>query len=109
AGIVGLLAADIIASTSFFGSIVTVLCALVVVGAIMTQLERLPKASRVDDGENLSALRALSIGLVQVFALIPGVSRSGSTIIAGRLTGLPTDKAAEYSFLASIPIMSGVA
>src|SRR5690606_16390562 len=42
AGIVGLLAADIIASTSFFGSIVTVLCALVVVGAIMTQLERLP-------------------------------------------------------------------
>ena len=109
AGIVGLLAADIIASASFFGSIVTVLCALVLVGVVMTQLERLPKASHVKDGDGLTALRALSIGLMQVFALIPGVSRSGSTIIAGRLMGLPTDKAAEYSFLASIPIMSGVA
>ena len=45
---------------------------------------------------------------MQVFALIPGVSRSGSTIIAGRLMGLPSAGAAEYSFLASIPIMCGV-
>jgi len=45
---------------------------------------------------------------VQVFALIPGVSRSGSTIIAGRLAGLGPAAAAEYSFLASLPIMLGV-
>lgn len=41
-------------------------------------------------------------------ALIPGVSRSGSTIIAGRLSGLGARAAAEYSFLASLPIMLGV-
>jgi undecaprenyl-diphosphatase len=46
--------------------------------------------------------------LIQVFALIPGVSRSGSTIIAGRLLGLNSVTAAEYSFLASVPIMLGV-
>lgn len=43
-----------------------------------------------------------------MFALIPGVSRSGSTIIAGRLAGLSPAAAAEYSFLASLPIMLGV-
>lgn len=74
----------------------------------MVGLERIPRASAVKDGEHLSPLRALLVGLAQVFALIPGVSRSGSTIIAGRLAGLKDDQAAEYSFLASLPIMFGV-
>ena len=43
-----------------------------------------------------------------MLALVPGVSRSGSTIIAGRLVGLNPASAAEYSFLASLPIMLGV-
>lgn len=108
AGIVGFLAADFIANTTFFGSMVTVLIASVVVGVVMILLERLPKAAEVADGERLSVSKALLIGVVQVLALIPGVSRSGSTIIAGRLMGLPPAAAAEYSFLASIPIMCGV-
>lgn len=108
AGIVGLLASDFIARTSFFGSIVTVMCTLAVVGVVMIVLERIPKASRVTDGSALSAPRAFAIGAMQVFALIPGVSRSGSTIITGRLVGLSAEKAAEYSFLASLPIMGGV-
>lgn len=108
AGIVGLLASDLISNASFFGSVTTVLVSLVVVGAVMTQLERFPKAKPVGDGANLTVPKALCIGVLQVFALIPGVSRSGSTIIAGRLMGLPPDRAAEYSFLASIPIMLGV-
>jgi undecaprenyl-diphosphatase len=41
-------------------------------------------------------------------ALIPGTSRSGSTMIAGRLSGLSFQQAAEYSFLLSIPVMGGV-
>lgn len=108
AGVVGLLAGDFITDTAFFGSIYTVLTTLVVVGVVMVLLDRLPKASKVIDGEKLTVLRALAIGVLQVFALIPGVSRSGSTIIAGRLMGLSSEKAAEYSFLASLPIMGGL-
>ncbi len=108
AGIVGFTLASFINSAAFFGSLVVVAVTLGVVGVIMVLLERFPKASAVKDGELLSPKRALLIGLVQVFALIPGVSRSGSTIIAGRLAGLGTAAAAEYSFLASLPIMFGV-
>ena len=109
AGIVGYLLADFIQNTpSFFGSAVTVAVTLAVVGFVMIILEKLPHASPVDDGEKLPPLRALAIGGAQMLALIPGVSRSGSTIIAGRLAGLKPAEAAEYSFLASLPIMIGV-
>lgn len=108
AGLVGFFGSDFIASTHFFNSVLTVICALVLVGALMIVLDRLPSASPVEGGEQLTLLKALVIGALQVFALIPGVSRSGSTIIAGRLAGLPAEKAAEYSFLVSLPIMFGV-
>ena len=51
---------------------------------------------------------SIIVGLFQCIALFPGVSRSGATIIAGKFAGLKSDKAAEYSFLALIPIMLGV-
>jgi undecaprenyl-diphosphatase len=108
AGLVGYVASDFIATEPFFGSIITVLVALVVVGIVMVVSEKLPHLSARQDGAELSWKRALAIGLVQVCALIPGVSRSGSTIIAGRLAGLSAASAAEYSFLASLPIMLGV-
>ena len=108
AGIVGYLLSDFINSSWFFGSLVVVACGLIIVGIIMVVLEKLPKAKEVSSGEALSPLRALIIGLVQMLALIPGVSRSGSTIIAGRLSGLSARSAAEYSFLASLPIMLGL-
>lgn len=108
AGLIGFFGGDFIASTHFFNSIVTVICALVLVGVLMIVLDRLPKTSTVDDGGELPPPRALTVGMIQILALIPGVSRSGSTIIAGRLMGLPGAKAAEYSFLVSLPIMLGV-
>lgn len=108
AGIVGFLLADFIDQTPFFGSVVTVIVTLAFVGVLMVVLERLPKASKVVAGEDLSPWRALAIGVAQILALIPGVSRSGSTIITGRLMGLSAAQAAEYSFLASLPIMLGV-
>lgn len=108
AGAVGYVLADWISDSSFFGSLVVVMVTLGLVGGLMVVLERLPKFTKVKDGENLSAPRALTIGVAQMIALIPGVSRSGSTIIAGRFMGLEPAAAAEYSFLASLPIMAGV-
>lgn len=108
AGLVGLVFSGFIQTNPFFGSIVTVTVALAVVGVVMIVLEKLPHASPVKDGDHLKPSRALVIGFVQIFALIPGVSRSGSTIIAGRLMGLSAAKAAEYSFLASLPIIGAL-
>ena len=108
AGIVGFLLAGFIEEASFFGSAVVVAVTLAVVGFLMIIIEKLPHASPVKDGEKLSGWRALIIGGAQTLALIPGVSRSGSTILAGRFMGLKPAEAAEYSFLASLPIMIGV-
>ena len=108
AGVVGFVLAGFIETTPFFTSAVVVAVTLAVVGIVMVVLEKLPHAKEVKDGEHLSSWRALAIGGAQMLALIPGVSRSGATIIAGRLSGLKPAEAAEYSFLASLPIMAGV-
>lgn len=108
AGAIGFFASDFIGSNWFFASLVVVTVSMFTFGVIMIVLEKLPRASEVKDGEFLSSKRAFFIGCVQVLALIPGVSRSGSTIIASRLAGLSASAAAEYSFLASLPIMLGV-
>lgn len=108
AGVAGLLLSDFIGSNPFFVNIFVVLATLSLVGVLMIVLEKLPKASAIEDGSSLPWHRALIIGLAQMAALVPGVSRSGSTIIAGRLSGLEPKQAADYSFLASIPIMVAV-
>ena len=109
AGLAGYLLSGFISDNSFFSSITVVVVALIVLGVVMLIIDKLPHASPVKTGEELPWHRALAIGFAQMLALVPGVSRSGSTIIAGRLSGLPHKEAAEYSFLASIPIMLAVA
>ena len=59
--------------------------------------------------EKMNWLRALLIGLAQALALIPGVSRSGATMTAGRATGLSREAVAKYSFMAALPIIAGAA
>lgn len=108
AGIVGLFFANAIEEAPFFSSPWVVAIMMLLVGVVMIRLEKLPRLSSVEDGEHLSPRRALGIGLAQVVALIPGTSRSGATIIGGRLSGLDPAAAAEYSFLLSIPLMLGV-
>jgi len=108
AGLIGFLLASVIETTPFFGNLFVVATAMALIGIVMIVLEKLPKAKPVKDLETLPRRRALIIGLVQILALIPGVSRSGSTIIAGRLSGFSAEQAAEYSFLVSLPIMLGV-
>lgn len=107
AGLAGLLLANFIEQSGFFGSPWVVAVTLAVVGMGLVVLETLPKKQHTTE-RTMSRSRALTIGLVQVAALIPGTSRSGSTIIAGRLMGLTPAAAAEFSFLMSIPIMCGV-
>lgn len=108
AGLIGLLLSDIIENNSFFNSLFTVAAAMGIVGLIMVAIDKLPHMSKLENENHLTPIRALFIGLSQTFALIPGTSRSGTTIIAGRLVGLDSESSAEYSFLASIPIMCGV-
>jgi undecaprenyl-diphosphatase len=65
------------------------------------------KAARVHDVDDMTPMDALKVGLAQCFALIPGTSRSGSTIIGGMLFGLDRRVATEFSFFLAIPIMFG--
>lgn len=108
AGLIGLTFAEFIGSNWFFSNGWVVVVMLATLGVVMVVLPKIPKLSSVKDAEQLSMPRALAIGCAQALALVPGVSRSGSTIIAGRLLGLQAAQAAEYSFLVSIPIMLGV-
>lgn len=98
AGAVGFFFADFIGTTAFFASAVTVVFTLAIVGVLLITVEKLPKASEVKDGEHLSGSRAFIIGVAQMIALIPGVSRSGATILAGRFSGLKPADAAECNF-----------
>lgn len=64
------------------------------------------KKSHIDDVEKVSYKQALFIGLAQIFALIPGTSRAGSTIIGAMLVGLNRKASAEFSFLLALPVMT---
>jgi undecaprenyl-diphosphatase len=59
----------------------------------------------IDDVEKISYKQALWIGIAQIFALIPGTSRAGSTIIGAMLVGLNRKASAEFSFLLAFPVM----
>lgn len=108
AGVIGLVLSKVIEKMPFFSSLTTIGFAMGFVGLIMIFVNKLPHLSKLKDENELTPGRALAIGLAQTFALIPGVSRSGSTIITGRVMGLDSKSAAKYSFLASLPIMIAV-
>jgi undecaprenyl-diphosphatase len=66
------------------------------------------KQNVIDDVEQISLKQSILIGLAQVFALIPGTSRAGSTIIGALLVGLSRKASAEFSFLLAMPVMIAV-
>jgi undecaprenyl-diphosphatase len=80
--------------------------AFIVGGVVMLVLERRLTQPVVDRAENTPLPRAFAVGVCQTFALIPGVSRSGATIIGGIAAGLSRTAAAEFSFFVAIPTMS---
>ena len=69
--------------------------------------KRPPGAVRVEHVDDMTAMDALKVGLVQCFAMIPGTSRSGSTIIGGMLLGLSRQAATDFSFFLAIPTLAG--
>jgi undecaprenyl-diphosphatase len=78
---------------------------MIVMGGLLLLAERLGKHSI--DLTHIRAPQALGVGLAQALALIPGVSRSGSTITAGLFFGLRRETAARFSFLLSTPVVLG--
>ena len=64
-------------------------------------------AARVQSVDDMTPLDALKVGLVQCFAMIPGTSRSGATIIGGMLLGLSRKAATDFSFFLAIPTLIG--
>jgi len=89
-------------------SLTIVAAALVVGGVLMLVVDRIAKLERTI--ESLNRRDAIIIGFAQALALIPGVSRSGSTIVMGMLVGFDRTTAARFSFLLSIPavVLSGL-
>ena len=88
---------------------VVVAIALIVYGVAFLFLEKWKPAGRerVGDVGQISYLTAFLIGCFQVLALVPGTSRSGSTILGAMLLGLSRTAAAEFSFFMAIPTMAG--
>jgi undecaprenyl-diphosphatase len=84
---------------------VPVALAFVVGGVIILLVERRPASPRVEEARAMSALDALKVGVAQCFALIPGTSRSGATIIGGMLCGLSRKAATEFSFFLAVPTL----
>src|SRR3982075_4150957 len=86
-------------------SAVPVASAFIVGGLIILFVEREKLPFRVDSTEAMTWLDALKVGIAQCFALIPGTSRSGATIIGGMLFGLSRRAATEFSFFLAVPTL----
>lgn len=104
AAILGLLFSKIIKGYLFHA--VPVALAFIVGGIIILLVERNPRPhSRVESVSEMTWLDALKVGFAQCFALIPGTSRSGATIIGGMLFGLSRKAATEFSFFLAVPTL----
>ncbi len=89
-----------------FESPLVIAWALIVGGLVLIAVERLPqRATTTHDLQQVSLLQALGIGVAQVLALVPGVSRSGSSIVGGLLGGLDRRTATAFSFYLAIPTL----
>lgn len=110
AAIVGFLLRDFITEVLFSPAVVGVM--LILGGIAFLVIDR-PREGEDDSQEqavelsSISMRQALMVGVIQVLALIPGTSRSGSSIIGGLLSGLNRPTAAAFSFYLAIPVLGG--
>ena len=104
--VLGLAIGKVIKAHLFIPTVVA--AAFIVGGFIILWAERRPASTvRVQSVDDMTPWDALKVGLVQCFAMIPGTSRSGSTIIGGMLLGLSRQAATDFSFFLGIPTLIG--
>jgi undecaprenyl-diphosphatase len=104
--LIGLAAHDFI-KTVLFETPALIAVMLILGGVILLLVDRYPPAVQSDDAMALPLGTALKIGLFQCLAMVPGVSRSGATIVGAMLMGVSKRAAAEFSFFLAIPTMLG--
>ena len=104
--IIGFLLEKIIRNV-LFESMQTILWSLFLGGIVLIVFEKLysSKTSDVDDMGKMSYKQAFAIGLCQALAVIPGVSRSGATIVGGMLLGVSRKAIVDFSFVLAVPTM----
>lgn len=105
AGIIGILWNDKI--EQLFHNPASVVAPLAIVGIALWQIDK--RWPSVKNAQNLTLLDCVLIGIGQACALLPGVSRSGATILTARLRGVDRESAARFSFMLGTPAMGGAA
>jgi undecaprenyl-diphosphatase len=80
---------------------------LIIGGAVLLWIDRLTLRVRYDDATKFPLMTYLLVGICQCLAMIPGVSRSGATIVSAMLLGADRRSAAEFSFYLAMPTMAG--
>ena len=103
AAIIGILFEDAVGEAFADPKLVAVM--LIVTGLILF----LTRLTRPVQGKEVRMGTAILIGFAQAFAILPGISRSGSTISTGMYTSIPPFEAARFSFLLSVPVIAGAA
>ena len=103
--VAGALASDFVEAV-LHKSLTTIAVAFILGGVVMLAVERYGLRARTRSVEDTTPKQALGIGLYQVLALVPGVSRSGATIVGGMLMGLDRGTAAEFSFFLAMPTLA---
>jgi undecaprenyl-diphosphatase len=106
AAVIGALAHSFI-KTVLFASPMLVCVTLIIGGVILLVVDRMDLRPTYRDAMDFTPRMALTIGFAQCLAMIPGVSRSGSSIVAAMLLGADKRSAAEFSFFLAMPTMAG--
>ena len=103
AAVIGLALGAVIKAHLF--NAVAVAIALIAGGLVILWVERRERPARIDDVDRMGWRDALKVGFAQAFALFPGVSRAGATIVGGMLFGLSRRAATEFSFFLAVPTL----
>jgi undecaprenyl-diphosphatase len=103
--VLGAVFGGMIKSNLFFPTVVAT--SLIVGGVVMLVVEQVSKRILYRGVDDVPLQTGFWVGVAQCIAMIPGVSRSGATIVGGLLLGLERRTAAEFSFFLAIPTMSG--